>query len=255
MIHGGSENLWIHINLPGNVLNTITFPDPPFVYLRYIIVAPFGVVSFVIDYRDANGAQLSSCFVKDQVTRNAREVLNIGVIEFQRPRSGVLRSEGILVHEALPEFVHGNPNHFAIFVARASPHVANGEWQLGKFKSVTAVEMPHMPEPSAGFLRHLDAVACVAEIDGINWLCFEVLQLHGVVVLISTAGEDHAFLCFDANFFSRSFRDEPKNLAVARDQFLRGGREHHFHLANIDVVIDNFEKPSTAAKALGPRKF
>src|SRR5262249_26055835 len=175
MIHGGSENLWININLPRNIFNTFAFPDPTLFSLRHIIDAPFGVVSFVIHDRDANGADLSSCFVKDQVTRNAREVLNISVVEFQRPRSGVLRSGGILVHEALPEFVHGNPNHFAIFVARASPHVANGEWQRGKFKSETAVEMPHMPEPSAGFLRHLDAVACVAEIDGINWLCFEVL--------------------------------------------------------------------------------
>src|SRR5262249_25450835 len=136
MIHGGSENLWIHINLPGNVLNTITFPDPPFVYLRYIIVAPFGVVSFVIDYRDANGAQLSSCFVKDQVTRNAREVLNISVVEFQRPRSGVLRSGGILVHEALPEFVHGDPNHFALFVAWATPHMPNSESHPVKLQSL-----------------------------------------------------------------------------------------------------------------------
>src|SRR5262249_60216349 len=97
MIHGGSENLWIHINLPGNVLNTITFPDPPYIYLRYIIVAPFDAVSLVIDYRDANGAHLSSCFVKQQVTSNAREVLTISVCEFNSPRSGCLMTGSLLV--------------------------------------------------------------------------------------------------------------------------------------------------------------
>src|SRR5262249_8286434 len=132
MIHGGSENLWIHINLPGNVLNTITFPDPPFVYLRYIIVAPFGVVSFVIDYRDANGAQLSSCFVKDQVTRNAREVLNISVVEFQRPRSGVLRSGGILSYMTRSQILPPEIQIFLLFSVRGPAHTGqmeNGSWE------------------------------------------------------------------------------------------------------------------------------
>src|SRR5262249_60873397 len=139
MIHGGSENLWIHINLPGNVLNTITFPDPPFVYLRYIIVAPFGVVSFVIDDRDANGAELSSCFVKDQVTRNAREVLNISVIEFQRPRSGVLRGRRIFVHEALAESIYRNPDHLAILISWPGPDVPDCKGKQRILESVGAV--------------------------------------------------------------------------------------------------------------------
>src|SRR5215510_3471619 len=175
MIHGGSENLWIHINLPGNVLNTITFPDPPFVYLRYIIVAPFGVVSFVIDDRDSNGSQLSSCFVKDQVTRNAREVLNISVVEFQRPRSGVLRGRRIFVHEALAESIYRNPDHLAILVSWPGPDMPYRKRQLGKFEAITAVEVPHMPEGRADFLSHLDTVAGVTEINRIYRLGFEVL--------------------------------------------------------------------------------
>src|SRR5215510_16198659 len=123
MIHGGSENLWININLPSNILNTIAFPDPTLVYLRHIIVTPFGVVSFVIHDRDANGAELSSRFVKDQVTGNAREVLNIGVVESQRPRSGVLRGRRIFVHEALAESIYRDPDHLAIFVSWPGPDV------------------------------------------------------------------------------------------------------------------------------------
>ena len=32
-LHGGFENLWIHIDLPGDILNIITFPDPALVDL------------------------------------------------------------------------------------------------------------------------------------------------------------------------------------------------------------------------------
>src|SRR5438094_420325 len=56
------------------------------------------------------------------------------------------------------------------------------------------MKMPHVPKSRAGFLRHLQTVAGVTEINRINRLCFEVFQFHGVVVLVAAAGEDHALV-------------------------------------------------------------
>ena len=93
--------------------------------------------------------------------------------------------------------------------------MANGKRQLGKFESVAAVKMPHMPEPGAGLLRHLDAVAGVAEIDRIDRLGFEILQLHGVVVFVAAASEDHAFAGFDAHRLAVMLGEQADNFAVA----------------------------------------
>src|SRR5262245_12516196 len=106
---------------------------------------------------------------------DARVVLNVGVVEFQSARAGVLWRRGIFVHKTLAEFIDGDPNHFSIFISRSGPDMTDGEGQFGKFEPVAAVEMPHMPQAGAGLLRHLDAVAGVAEIDGINRARFEVL--------------------------------------------------------------------------------
>src|SRR5438132_4715223 len=42
-LHAGFENFRIHINLPGNILNTITLFNPALTDLAHIVVAPLGV--------------------------------------------------------------------------------------------------------------------------------------------------------------------------------------------------------------------
>ena len=92
--------------------------------------------------------------------------------------------------------------------------MADRKGQLGKFKTVAAVKMPHVPKSGAGFLRHLDAVAGVAEVNRIDRLRFEVLQLHRVVVFITAAGEDHAFLRFDAHRLAVMLGDQSDDFAI-----------------------------------------
>ncbi len=79
--------------------------------------------------------------------------------------------------------------------------------------------MCHSPAPA--FCAIFTTVAGIAEIDRVNRLRFEVLQLHGVVVLIAAAGKDHALVRFD-----------PHRLAV-----LLGNQADDF---TIGLVINSF---------------
>ncbi len=92
--------------------------------------------------------------------------------------------------------------------------MANRERQLGKLKTVTAVKVPHVPEPGAGFLRHFEPIAGVAQIDRIDRLRFEVLKLYGVVVFITSTGQDDAFFSFDAQRFTVMLGNQPENFSI-----------------------------------------
>ena len=92
--------------------------------------------------------------------------------------------------------------------------MADSERKLGKFETVAAVKVPHMPKSRTGFLRHLQTVAGVTEINRINRLCFEVLQFHGVVVLVAAAGEDHALVRFYAQRTTRMLGNQSDDLAI-----------------------------------------
>ena len=161
--------------MSGNIFDCVAFFDPTFIHFRNIIVTPSHIVAFVVDDGHTDGSKLAAFFIEDQIAGDARIILNVGIVELQRSRAGVLRRRRIFIHEAPAEFVHRDPNHLAIFISRAGPDVANRKWELWKFESVTAVEMPHVPQRGASLLRHLDAVAGIAEINRINRLRFEVL--------------------------------------------------------------------------------
>ncbi len=254
--HRGSEHFRIDVDLGGDVFERVAFLDPTFVDLGEIVRAPTGVVAFIVDDGNADGAELSAFFVEDQIAGDARIVLNVGVIIFQRPGAGVLGRRRVLVHEALARFVDADPDHLAVLISRSGPDMADREGQVGKFKTVTAVKMPHMPEAGAGLLRHLQSVAGVAEIDRIDRLGLEILQLEGIVVFIAAAGEDDALIRLDTNRLAVMLGDQADHCAVrVQDQFFRRCREHHFDVALVDVVVDDFEQPRAAAQSFGPGKL
>ena len=111
-----------------------------------------------------------------------------------------------------------------------------------------------MPEPGAGFLRHLDAVTGITQKNRIYRLGFEVLQLHGVVVLITAESQDHALARFDVDRFAICSAVSPITEPCVHHQFFRR-RGDMFDLTPVDIVGDHFEKPRAAAQSLGPGEF
>ena len=121
------EKFRIHIDLCCDVLERIAFFDPSFVDLGEIVFAPTGVVALVIDDRNSDRPDLSAFLIEDQMAGDARIILYVGVVKFQRSSAGVLRRRRVLIHEALAEFVHRDPDHFTVFVSWSGPDVADGK--------------------------------------------------------------------------------------------------------------------------------
>jgi hypothetical protein len=57
------EHFRIHVNLSGDVFESISFFDPALGDFRNIVVAPAGVVAFVVDDRNSDRPELPALFV------------------------------------------------------------------------------------------------------------------------------------------------------------------------------------------------
>ena len=133
--------------------------------------------------------------------------------------------------------------------------VAEGDGELGRLEAVTAVDVPHVPQPGAGLLSHQEPVTRVSQgADGMEGLGLKILEPELLVVLETSGGQHHGLSRPDPQRDTLPFSDDPGHVpALVENQLLDRGGESHVDVPLAHVVVHHLERDPAGAVDLEPR--